>query len=158
MRATKMIVGISVKDIEGSSAAMKKALFFAQPGDQISAIHVPTLMPEMMLSSMSDPGDASEDALLALSNMPTKAGAAMMDKMRQVADAEMKLTGKTVPIDFKVSAPTSLVKSGLLAACRYEGANVLIIGAGVGGKGSIPPFVAQNADGVTVCIVRDHIK
>lgn len=29
---------------------------------------------------------------------------------------------------------------------------------GEGGKGSIPPFVAGNADGLTVCIVRDHLR
>eukprot|EP00932_Pfiesteria_piscicida_P019679 SRR837773.6504.p2 GENE.SRR837773.6504~~SRR837773.6504.p2 ORF type:complete len:178 (-),score=62.89 SRR837773.6504:2-463(-) len=153
-----MIVGVSVKDVEGSAMAMRKAVQFAQPGDKIAAIHVPRLVPEMMLSSMSDPADASEDALAALSNMPSKAGAAVMEKMKAVAQEELSKLGKSNEVDYKVSAPTSVVKSGLLAACKYEGASLLVIGAGVGGKGSIPSYVVQNAGGLTVCVVRDHIE
>eukprot|EP00928_Gymnodinium_smaydae_P062088 TRINITY_DN46021_c0_g1_i1.p2 TRINITY_DN46021_c0_g1~~TRINITY_DN46021_c0_g1_i1.p2 ORF type:complete len:165 (+),score=42.80 TRINITY_DN46021_c0_g1_i1:91-585(+) len=158
LRATKMVVGVSVRDTEGSKAAMKKAIRFAQPGDKICAIHVPGIVPEMMLSSMSDPGDASEDTLAALMNMPSKAGATAQQKIKELAESEMKSQGKDVEVEYKVATATSDIKSGLLAACSREKADLLLLGPGHNGKGSFPPFATANANGLTVCVVRDHVK
>mmetsp|Transcript_111074 Transcript_111074/g.321002 ORF Transcript_111074/g.321002 Transcript_111074/m.321002 type:complete len:165 (-) Transcript_111074:26-520(-) len=158
LRAAKIIVGVSVKDIQGSQAAMKKAIRFAQPGDKILALHMPRMVPEMLLSSMSDPGDASEDALAALTNLPSRAGAACQQKVKEVAEAEMAALQKNVEVDYQVSAPASDLKNGLIAACRVEGANLLVMGPGLGGKGSLPPYMASHVNGLTVCVVRDHLR
>merc|ERR1719382_1671166 len=115
-------------------------------------------MPEMLLSSMSDPGDASEDTLEQLTNLPSKAGARAQKQLKEIADAEISKQGKSLEVSYKVAAPTSDVKSGLLAACRVEGAGLLVLGPGAGGKGSIPPFATRNANGMTVCVVRDDMK
>lgn len=152
------VVGVSVKDVAGSQAAMKSVIGFAQLGEKISAIHVPRMVSEMLLSSINDPSDASEDALAALLNSPTKAGASAQQKMREAADAEMKRLSEDVDIEYTVGAPTGDVRTALLAACRVEGANLLVIGPGLAGKGSITPFVAGHADGLTVCILRDRLN
>ena len=35
---------------------------------------------------------------------------------------------------------------------------MLLIGPGVGGNGSIPPFCVAHAKGITVCIVRPNLS
>mmetsp|Transcript_26032 Transcript_26032/g.75178 ORF Transcript_26032/g.75178 Transcript_26032/m.75178 type:complete len:138 (-) Transcript_26032:78-491(-) len=137
---------------------MVKAIDMAQKDTQVVALHVPKLVPEMMLSSMSDPGDASEDAFAALASLPSKAGESLQAKIKEVADSRMKEAGKDVEISYKVAPPTGDVKSGILAACIAEQADFLIVGPGVGGHGSIPPYAVQQAKGFTVCVVRDHVE
>mmetsp|Transcript_104210 Transcript_104210/g.293878 ORF Transcript_104210/g.293878 Transcript_104210/m.293878 type:complete len:165 (+) Transcript_104210:102-596(+) len=158
LRSTKMVVGISIKDIVGAKEAMRKAISMAQPADKIVALHIPSIVPEMMLSSMSDPSDASDDAFAALSNLPTKAGLAMQEEIKDAANDQMKSLGKQVSIQYKVEAPTGDVKSSLLAVSKAEGANLLFIGPGLHGNGSIPAYLAQQAKGLTVCVVRDHLE
>eukprot|EP00437_Effrenium_voratum_P012087 CAMPEP_0181454324 /NCGR_PEP_ID=MMETSP1110-20121109/30179_1 /TAXON_ID=174948 /ORGANISM="Symbiodinium sp., Strain CCMP421" /LENGTH=159 /DNA_ID=CAMNT_0023578665 /DNA_START=61 /DNA_END=540 /DNA_ORIENTATION=- len=156
--STKMMVGVSIKDIQGATRAVRKAIDLAQPGDKIVALNIPKLVPEMMLSSMNDPGDATEETFAALANLPSRAGANMQAQIKEAAEAEMKKLGKEIAIDYKVTQPSGDVKSGLLAACKAEGASMLFLGPGVGGNGSIPPFAVAHAKGLTVCIVRDHIE
>merc|ERR1711920_835316 len=130
----------------------------AQPSTTIVALHVPKLVPEMMLSSMSDPGDADDDAFEVLTNLPSKAGATAHEAVKAVADAEMKALGKDLKIEYTVADTTSDVKSGILQACRKEKADYLVLGPGVGGNGSVPPFAVSRAQGLTVCVVRDHLE
>eukprot|EP00927_Polykrikos_kofoidii_P010138 TRINITY_DN1428_c0_g1_i2.p1 TRINITY_DN1428_c0_g1~~TRINITY_DN1428_c0_g1_i2.p1 ORF type:complete len:166 (+),score=39.32 TRINITY_DN1428_c0_g1_i2:90-587(+) len=158
LRASKFVVGISIKDIGGVQQAIKKAVHLARPGDKIVAVHVPKLVPEMLLSSMNDPSDACEDTIAALKNLPTAAGAGMEKMVMGTADDEMKGLGTKIDIEYKVQKPSSDVKSGLLSACRSEGADFLVIGPGIGGNGSIPPFVTARAKGFTICVVRDSIE
>eukprot|EP00418_Pyrodinium_bahamense_P064931 CAMPEP_0179083666 /NCGR_PEP_ID=MMETSP0796-20121207/37794_1 /TAXON_ID=73915 /ORGANISM="Pyrodinium bahamense, Strain pbaha01" /LENGTH=153 /DNA_ID=CAMNT_0020781077 /DNA_START=115 /DNA_END=576 /DNA_ORIENTATION=+ len=153
-----MVVGISIKDIVGAKAAMIKAIDMAQKDTKVIALHIPILVPEMMLSSISDPSDASEETFAALAHLPSKAGENLQKQIKEVAEDRMKSIGKEVPISYKVSPPTGDVKAGILAACRAEKADFLVVGPGVGGNGSIPPFVVQQAKGLTVCVVRDHVE
>mmetsp|Transcript_56347 Transcript_56347/g.113050 ORF Transcript_56347/g.113050 Transcript_56347/m.113050 type:complete len:165 (+) Transcript_56347:89-583(+) len=158
MRSATMVVGISIKDIEGAKAAMSKAIDMAQKDTKVVALHIPMLVPEMMLSSMSDPSDVSEDAFSALANAPAKAGESMQKQVKEAAESKMKAMGKDVDITYKVYPPSSDVKAGIVAACRAEKASFLVVGPGVGGNGSVPPFVVQQAKGFTVCVVRDHVE
>mmetsp|Transcript_27937 Transcript_27937/g.65143 ORF Transcript_27937/g.65143 Transcript_27937/m.65143 type:complete len:165 (-) Transcript_27937:82-576(-) len=158
LRSTTMVVGISIKDIAGTKAAMRKAIDMAQKDSKVVALHIPKLVPEMMLSSMSDPGDASEETFAALANLPSKAGESLQKQIKDVADSEMKAIGKEVPVIYKVAPASGDVKKGILAACRAEKANFLFVGPGIDGSGSIPPFAVQHAKGLTVCVVRDHIE
>merc|ERR1719412_2263191 len=103
MRASKMVVGVGIKDLGGSKRAMLKAIALAQPGDKIVAIHVPSVMPEMMLSSMSDPSDTSDDTFMQLANLPTKAGQSATSEVKAEAEKELQVTGKSVELDFKLS-------------------------------------------------------
>mmetsp|Transcript_81241 Transcript_81241/g.250770 ORF Transcript_81241/g.250770 Transcript_81241/m.250770 type:complete len:165 (-) Transcript_81241:167-661(-) len=158
LRSAKIVVGISIKDIEGAKAAMARAIDMAQVDTEVVALHIPKLVPEMMLSSMSDPGDVSEDAFAALANLPSKAGESMQKQIREAAESKMKAMGKDVNITYKVAPPSGDVKAGILAACSAEGAGFLVVGPGTGGNGSLPPFVVQQAKGLTVCVVRDHVE
>mmetsp|Transcript_51479 Transcript_51479/g.103442 ORF Transcript_51479/g.103442 Transcript_51479/m.103442 type:complete len:165 (-) Transcript_51479:78-572(-) len=157
-RAAKMVVGISIKDIEGSKAAMMKAIDLAQPDTKVIALHIPKLVPEMMLSSMSDPSDVSEDAFASLASLPSKAGDNLMKKMQEVAEERMKTDGKHVAVDYRVAAPSSDVKTAVLHMAAQEKANFLVVGPGYHGNGSLPPFAVQKANGMTLCIVRDHLE
>merc|ERR1719343_1272590 len=118
VRATKMVVGVGIKDMKGSMSAMKKAIALAQSGDEISAVHVPSVMPEMMLSSMSDPSDASDDTFMQLASLPTKAGEGAQSEMKADAERELAASGKAVDLEFKVASSATDVKNGLLTACR----------------------------------------
>merc|ERR1712217_558194 len=158
MRSSKMLVGISIKDLEGCKAATRKAIRMANADSSIVALHIPKLVPEMMLSSMSDPGDADDDAFAALTNLPSKAGENLMQQIKEVAESEMKASGKTVPFETRVADSSSDVKTGLLAQCKSEKADFLVLGPGVGGNGSVPPFAVGRAKGMTVCVVRDHLE
>merc|ERR1711879_234378 len=113
LRSSKLMVGISIKDVMGSKHAIKKAVSIAQPGDKVIALHVPKLVPEMLLSSMSDPSDASEETFAALANLPTKAGQALQKEMKDAAAEEMKALSKDVDIQYEVSQPSSDVKANL---------------------------------------------
>eukprot|EP00933_Yihiella_yeosuensis_P045793 TRINITY_DN41206_c0_g1_i1.p1 TRINITY_DN41206_c0_g1~~TRINITY_DN41206_c0_g1_i1.p1 ORF type:complete len:164 (-),score=42.04 TRINITY_DN41206_c0_g1_i1:426-917(-) len=155
---SKLVVGISIKDIVGAQSALRKAILLATPDDQIVALNIPKLVPEMMLSSMNDPGDSAEDTFAALANLPSRAGESMIEKIKEAAEHELKSQGKELKIDYKVTAPSGDVKTGILQACKAEGASMLFLGPGVGGNGSLPPFAVQHAKGLTVCIVRDHIE
>mmetsp|Transcript_58289 Transcript_58289/g.181065 ORF Transcript_58289/g.181065 Transcript_58289/m.181065 type:complete len:165 (+) Transcript_58289:95-589(+) len=157
-RSAKMVVGCSIKDIEGSKAAISKAIDLAQQGTKVIALHIPKLVPEMMLSSMSDPTDVSEDAFLSLANLPAKAGDTLMKELREVAGSRMKAVGKEVDIDYRVAQPASDVKSGIMAACAAEKADFLVMGPGYKGNGSLPAFAVQHAKGMTLCIVRDGVE
>mmetsp|Transcript_18474 Transcript_18474/g.22743 ORF Transcript_18474/g.22743 Transcript_18474/m.22743 type:complete len:164 (+) Transcript_18474:59-550(+) len=155
---TKMLVGVSIKDIQGATAAVKKAINLAQPGDKIVALNIPKLVPEIILSSMQDPGETTEETLAALASLPSRAGTNMQKQIKDAAEAEMQKLGKEISIDYKVAQPSGDVKVGILQACKAEGASMLFIGPGVGGNGSIPPFCTAHAKGLTVCIVRDHLE
>uniref|UniRef100_A0A6T9PUS9 UspA domain-containing protein n=1 Tax=Alexandrium catenella TaxID=2925 RepID=A0A6T9PUS9_ALECA len=157
-RASKMVVGISIKDIEGSKKAMMKAIDLAQPDTKIVALHIPKLVPEMMLSSMSDPSDVSEDAFASLASLPSKAGDNLMKSIKEVAEERMKSIGKEVAVDYRVAAPASDVKTAVLNEAAQEKANYLVVGPGYHGNGSLPPFAVQKAKGMTICIVRDHLE
>mmetsp|Transcript_116032 Transcript_116032/g.275709 ORF Transcript_116032/g.275709 Transcript_116032/m.275709 type:complete len:165 (+) Transcript_116032:55-549(+) len=156
--STKMMVGVSIKDIQGATRAVRKAIDLAQPGDKIVALNIPKLVPEMMLSSMNDPGDATEETFAALANLPSRAGTNMQAQIKEAAEEEMQKLGKEISVDYKVTQPSGDVKAGILAACKAEGASMLFLGPGVGGNGSIPPFCVAQAKGLTVCIVRDHLE
>merc|ERR1712048_1266845 len=125
--------------------AIKKAVSLAQPGDKVIALHVPKLVPEMMLTSMSDHTDYSDDMFAALSNLPTKAGENLLNEMKIAAAEQMKALSKDVDITYQVSQPSSDIKTRLLASCTVESANMLVIGAGIAGNGSVPPFVVSKA-------------
>merc|ERR1712048_806295 len=152
------VVGVGTKDIEGAKAAMRKAISLAQTDTEVVALHIPKVVPEMMLSSMSDQGNAGEDTLAALANDPTKAGDGLQNQIKEVANEEMKRVGKDVKVAYKVAPPSSDVKTGLLAACRNEKADYLMLGAGVGGKGNIPAWAVTQAKGITVCVVREKVE
>ena len=49
---------------------------------QIVALNIPKLVPEMMLSSMNDPGDATEETFAALANLPSRAGTNMQAQIK----------------------------------------------------------------------------
>eukprot|EP00927_Polykrikos_kofoidii_P069396 TRINITY_DN64859_c0_g1_i1.p2 TRINITY_DN64859_c0_g1~~TRINITY_DN64859_c0_g1_i1.p2 ORF type:complete len:165 (+),score=41.74 TRINITY_DN64859_c0_g1_i1:79-573(+) len=158
LRASKFVVGVGVKDIEGTKVCIKKAINMARPGDTIVAVNVPCLIPEMLLSSMSDPADATEDDLMTFAKLPSVAGAVVQKTVKDIADAEMKRLNLQLDIQYKVEQPSSDVKTSILGACKTEAADFLLIGPGVGGKGRIPPYVAARARGLTVCVVRDGIE
>merc|ERR1719313_2777643 len=130
----------------------------ASNSDTIVAVHIPQVVPEMMLSSMSEPGDVHDDAFAALLNLPSKAGRQLQAEVQQAADDEMAKMGKQVEISYKVGPSAVDCKAGLLQVCKEERANMVFLGPGVGGNGSMPPFVAANARGFSVCIVRDAIE
>uniref|UniRef100_A0A7S4QDZ3 UspA domain-containing protein n=1 Tax=Alexandrium monilatum TaxID=311494 RepID=A0A7S4QDZ3_9DINO len=157
-RSATMVVGISIKDIEGSKAAMMKAIDMAQKGTKVIALHVPKLVPEMMLSSMSDPSDVSEDAFASLASLPSKAGDNLMKQVREVAEGQMKTSGKEVEISYRVAAPAGDIKAAVLACCVAEKANFLVIGPGYRGNGGLPLFAVQRAKGMTLCVVRDNLE
>ncbi|CAE7026313.1 unnamed protein product [Symbiodinium natans] len=130
----------AAQDIQGAKQAMRKAIDIAQPGDKIVALNIPKLVPEMMLSSMNDPGDATEETFAALANLPSRAGTNMQAQVKEAAEEEMKKLGKEISVDYKVTQPSGDVKSGILAACKIvlqqaEGASMLFLGPGVGGNG-----------------------
>merc|ERR1712127_11186 len=139
-------------------AALKRAIGFAHPGDKIIALHIPTILPEMMLSSMNDPGETSLDTFSALAGLPEKAGEAVQNEMKEAAEKELKSTGKDVELEFRVSAPASDLKTRLLSVCKTEKASMLLIGPGAASTGSLPPFLAAHAKGLTLCVVRDHVE
>eukprot|EP00441_Pelagodinium_beii_P033298 CAMPEP_0197644966 /NCGR_PEP_ID=MMETSP1338-20131121/17774_1 /TAXON_ID=43686 ORGANISM="Pelagodinium beii, Strain RCC1491" /NCGR_SAMPLE_ID=MMETSP1338 /ASSEMBLY_ACC=CAM_ASM_000754 /LENGTH=153 /DNA_ID=CAMNT_0043218451 /DNA_START=121 /DNA_END=582 /DNA_ORIENTATION=- len=153
-----MVVGVSIKDVQGAKSAMRKAIKMAQPGDKIVALNIPKLVPEMMLSSMNDPGDATEETFAALANLPSRAAENVQSQIKEAAEDAMKKEGKEISVEYKVTQPSGDVKTGILSACKAEGAELLLIGPGVGGNGSVPGFVVSHAKGLTVCIVRDHIE
>merc|ERR1712080_271212 len=145
-------------DIEGAKTAMRRAIDMAQPGDKIIALHVPRLVPEMLLSSMSDPGDADEETLDLLCSLPSKAGENLQKQIKDVADEEKKTHGKDVDISYQVSQAAVDMKTAVLDACTAAEANMLVLGPGVRGNGSFPVFAVQNAKGFSVCVVRDLIE
>ena len=55
----------------------------------------------MMLSSMNDPGDATEETFAALANLPSRAGTNMQAQIKAAAEAEMQKLGKQISIDYK---------------------------------------------------------
>merc|ERR1719203_2213075 len=154
-RATT-VVGVGMKDLRGSKSAMRKALTFAKPGDRIFSLHVPKVVPEMMLSSMNDPSD--EDALDMLTTRPSKAGEALQSEMRQEVEAALALGGKSVEVVYKTVPPSSDVKTLLLNYCRMEKAGTLFVGPGQDYNGTMPTFLATHAKGFTVCVVRDNAE
>jgi len=148
------MVGISIKDIEGSKQAMAKAIAMTPASDPIIALHIPKLVPEMMLSSLSDPEDLSD----MVSSLPTKAGLNVQKEIKAVVEQECARLAKTVDVKYQVGTPEVDIKGALMTACQRSGASVLFMGPGVGGNGSLPVFAAQKAAGFSVCIVRDHVK
>jgi len=158
LRSRKMVVGVSIKDVEGGKAAIRRAISLAEPDDKIIALHIPTIVPEMMLSSMSDPGDASEDTFAALANLPSRAGASVQEQIKAAASKAMSELGKDVKISYTVAAPSYDIKTSLLAACKAEKASLLFVGCGAGGNGSFPSFAVGKAKGMSVFVVRDHVE
>merc|ERR1740123_1300351 len=67
-------------------------------------------MPEMMLSSMSDPSDTSDDVFNQLANLPTLAGQSATTEVKAEAEKELQIRGKSVEMDFKVSSSSTDVK------------------------------------------------
>ncbi|CAK0831714.1 unnamed protein product [Prorocentrum cordatum] len=157
LRAAKTVVGISYKDVAGGKAAMKKAVQWAQPSDTIVALSIPKLVPEMMLSSMSDPADADESTFEALANLPSKVSASMQQQLQEVAAQEMEALGKKVEIKYKVLPPSNDPKASMVQACSAEKASMLVVGPGMTGNGSFAAYMVSNAKGITVCAVRDHV-
>merc|ERR1719263_574267 len=153
-----MMVGISIKDLPGSKAALCKAISLAGSEDQVGAIHVPKVMPELLFSSMSDPSDADEETMDFMANMPEAAGKNLQQQIKEAAEAEMKQLGKDVKISYQMLPSTRNCKGALLNACNKSGANFLFIGPGISGEGSFPSYAIQHAKGFTVCVIRDHIE
>mmetsp|Transcript_23644 Transcript_23644/g.35468 ORF Transcript_23644/g.35468 Transcript_23644/m.35468 type:complete len:111 (-) Transcript_23644:65-397(-) len=110
-----------------------------------------------MLSSLSD-RDPFEDAFTSLASLPSKAGDNAMKQIREVAEERMKSTGKEVDIEYRVATPAGDVKTAILVECKAEKADFLIMGPGLNGHGSVPPFAVQHAKGMTLCIIRDHLE
>eukprot|EP00927_Polykrikos_kofoidii_P051964 TRINITY_DN45730_c0_g1_i1.p1 TRINITY_DN45730_c0_g1~~TRINITY_DN45730_c0_g1_i1.p1 ORF type:complete len:190 (+),score=37.34 TRINITY_DN45730_c0_g1_i1:73-570(+) len=159
LRASKFVVGVGVKDIEGTKQSIKKAINMARAGDRILAVNIPSLVPEMLLSSMSDPSDMDEgDRFMMLAKLPSVAGASVQQIVKDTANEEMKRLKIEIEVDYRVGQPSSDIKSSILSVCKNERADYVVLGPGVNGNGSIPPFVTARANGVTVCVVRDHIK
>lgn len=154
----RIVVGIGIKDLEGARAALAKVIRLAGPDDKLFAVHVPKMVPEMLLSSISDPSDEYEEIMAVMASTPERAGADLQKKIKKHADAEMAALGKTVDIAYQVEQSASNTKSALLKACKKRGAEFLFIGPGVDGSGSMPPYAIQHAKSLTVCIVRDHIE
>jgi len=157
-RATNFLVGISIKDIEGCKAAVRKAISMAQKGDRITAVHIPKVMPDILLTSITDPDAAGDEAFLELASLPSRAGDQLQKQIKEVAESHMCKLGKDLDITYKVSPPSRDGKSAILELCKSLDAHILMLGPGVGGNGSLPPFVVQQAKGFTVCVVRDNIK
>uniref|UniRef100_A0A7S0ZMS6 UspA domain-containing protein n=1 Tax=Noctiluca scintillans TaxID=2966 RepID=A0A7S0ZMS6_NOCSC len=155
VRAQKFVVGMGIKDLAGSQAAMKKALGIAQPGDKITALHIPRMVPEMMLSSMADPGEASEDTIDMLAGMPARTALKLQSVIEDTAKHEMQRLGKDIPIEFQLASPVTNVKPAILEACKAAKADVLVLGSGEGGNGSLPLYAITHAQGLTVCVVRN---
>uniref|UniRef100_A0A7S0ZM32 UspA domain-containing protein n=1 Tax=Noctiluca scintillans TaxID=2966 RepID=A0A7S0ZM32_NOCSC len=155
VRAQKFVVGMGIKDLTGSQAAIKKTINFAQPGDHITALHIPRMVPEMMLSSMADPGEASEDTIDMLAGMPAKTALKLQSVIEETAKEEMQRLGKEIPMEFQVSSPVANLKPAILEACKAEKADFLVLGAGVGGNGSMPLYAISQAKGLTVCVVSE---
>mmetsp|Transcript_96051 Transcript_96051/g.132118 ORF Transcript_96051/g.132118 Transcript_96051/m.132118 type:complete len:163 (-) Transcript_96051:86-574(-) len=155
LRASKMVVGVNVADVEGAKAAMKRAISLAQANDKIISLCIPQIVPEMMLSSMSDPGDASEETFSAIANLPSRAGSTLQAQLKEMSESMMKQTGKEVNIAYTTMAPASDIKKAMLIECKKEGADILFVGAG---DQALANFAASRANGMTVCIVRDHVS
>ena len=51
-RACRYVVGVGIKDTEGTKHALRKAIGMASSADTIVAIHIPQLVPDMLLSSV----------------------------------------------------------------------------------------------------------
>jgi hypothetical protein len=149
-----MVVGVSKTDIQGAKGSMAWAIGIAQPGDNIVALHVPKMAPEMMLSSMTDPSEASEDAFDALAGDAAAAHDATHSQIKEVAEAEMKRLGKDLRISYKVAPAAIDVKMDILAACKAESAGMLVLGPGTTGKGEVSSHAIKSAKGLSVCVVR----
>merc|ERR1719343_806865 len=144
-----MVVGVSTRDVKGATSAVQKAIQMSHAGDEIIAIHIPKLTPEMMLTSLTSSSNPA-----AMLDGPSKAREIMEEQIKEVALHELKVSGKEVDIMYKMTAPSDDCKTSLLEACKAEKADVLFIGPGAGGNGSVPPFAVMSAKGLTVCVVR----
>merc|ERR1740138_1081136 len=116
------------------------------------------MAPEMMLSSMSDPSEASEDAFEALAGGAQEAHETTQKEIKEVADAAIKEFGKDVNMAFKVAPAAIDVKVDILACCKAEKAELLVLGPGTSGQGNVPSYAIANAKGFTVCVVRDKVE
>mmetsp|Transcript_136190 Transcript_136190/g.236767 ORF Transcript_136190/g.236767 Transcript_136190/m.236767 type:complete len:164 (-) Transcript_136190:120-611(-) len=155
---SKFMVGISVRDVAGSTLALRKAIRMAHGEDEVIAIHVPKKVTEMLLTSMSDPSDADEATMETFSKMPLAAGENLQKKIKATAEKEMMKLKKTVKMSYKMNPPASDVKIALAEAGRSAKIDMLFLGPGVSGNGGIPAFLVQRVKGYTVCVVRDHIE
>ena len=60
-RQAKWVIGVGLKDSKGAAAAVKKACQLATKGDTITAVHIPSVLPQILMTSMSDPGDVNAE-------------------------------------------------------------------------------------------------
>merc|ERR1712137_1464538 len=107
---------------------------------------------------MSDPAEASEEALDQLAGLTSKVGENLQQAIKGAAADESRKLGKEPKITYSVGTPSSNVKEDIVKACQNMKADMLVIGPGVDGTGSLPSCIAMNAQNFTVCVVRDHVE
>ncbi|KAF4677329.1 hypothetical protein FOL47_002257 [Perkinsus chesapeaki] len=157
----KFVVPVGVDDVEGTAAAIKKAVELAKDGDMISCVHVPRPFPEYLLSSMNDPGavSAEGEALFFggyLKSLFEATGPSIITKVRK--EVEDLAVEKNLQTEYKLLSPSNNVKVELVAHCRTTGADYVVVGPGKDCSGRMAEWLCGNVRGATVVAVRDHCK
>ncbi|KAF4684416.1 hypothetical protein FOZ60_007885 [Perkinsus olseni] len=109
----KFVVPVGTEDVEGTAAAIRKAVDLARDGDIISCVHVPRPFPEYLLSSMSDPGAVSPEgeALFFggyLKSLFEATGPSVITKIRK--EVEELSVQKSLQTECKLLSPSNNVK------------------------------------------------
>jgi len=160
-RQAKWVVGVGLKDSEGATAAIKKAAQLAAKGDTIKAVHIPSVLPQILLTSMSDPGDVNPENTNLFSpdhweKSSNRAAASALDHLK--AEVQDTLTAKDLKFETTVQKWATDAKAGLLKFMREESPDYIVLGPGATYNGSMPAFMARFGFRTTVIIVKDHCK
>eukprot|EP00397_Hematodinium_sp_SG-2012_P058079 GEMP01073193.1.p1 GENE.GEMP01073193.1~~GEMP01073193.1.p1 ORF type:complete len:172 (+),score=31.60 GEMP01073193.1:59-574(+) len=163
-KLSRFAIGVGMRDIEGSKIAARKAVAMAHDDTVIIAFHVPTTIPQQLLSSISEPGIEAFAESGNLFNVDfwkrtsTEAGNQLLEGIKEAAEAEMKKLGKSVKMSLEITSASGNVKSEMISFCRQNSIDCLFMGPGGDCKGRLPEFLSQYAYGFSVCVVRDHCR
>jgi len=162
-RLYRFAVGVGYKDLEGSKLAMRKAVKMAADGEKIIAFHIPTMVPQQLLSSINEPNPSGSEAMQFFNvdfwkQTSKDLGTQLLTTVKQEGEDEIQKMGKKVELEIKTTVPSGNVKEEIIQFCRQHSINSLFIGPGVEGRGRMPEYLAQLAHGFSVVVVRDHCR
>jgi len=159
----RFAVGVGYKDLEGSKLAIRKAVRMAPDGEKIIAFHVPSMVPQQLLSSLNEPNPSGSEASQFFNmdfwkQTSKDVGNMLTESIKKEAEDEAAKIGKKIELETMHTTPSGNVKEEMIQFCRLHSITNLFIGPGFEGRGRMPEYLASFAHGFSVTVVRDHCR
>merc|ERR1719234_331439 len=135
----------------------------AKEGEKILAFHIPSMVPQQLLSSLNEPNPSGSEAgqffnMDFWKRTSSDLGSTLLESVKTAGQEEAKKLGRSVEFELRASNPSGDVKQDIITFCRDNDISTLFVGAGTHCRGRIPSYLASSAPGFSVVIVRDHCR